>query len=74
MWETIAYQITSAMIPQTPGCSRKVWFLDAIQVKDGIESTSNICNGTRDYCQKTLNTIRKETPCPAPSSPSASGN
>lgn len=59
MWKTIDYRIESAWIAQYPGVGREVWFLDAVQVApDGRTSTSNICSGSRQYCQDTLNAIR----------------
>lgn len=59
MWNTIGYRIESAWIAQYPGVGREVWFLDAVQENaDGCRSTSNICSGSRDYCQDTLNAIR----------------
>lgn len=56
MWRTIKYRIESAWIPQTPGFSREIWFLDAVQEdENGRRSTSNICSGSKDYCIETRN-------------------
>jgi hypothetical protein len=57
-WQTIDYRIESCMIEQTPGFRREVWFLDAVQKNaDGRISTSNICNGEKQYCEDTRNSI-----------------
>lgn len=61
MWTTIDYRIEAASIEQYPWCFKQVWFLDAVQVNaEGRRSTKNICSGSRDYCQDTLNAIRNE--------------
>ena len=54
--KTVGYRIEAAAIPQYPGVSRQVWFLDVVQESpDGKRSTSNICNGERQYCVDTMN-------------------
>jgi hypothetical protein len=54
-WKTVDYRVEPAWIRQYPDCGKTVWFLDAIQVNEsGRRSTSNICNGTREYCYETL--------------------
>lgn len=59
-WKTIDYRIESSWIEQYPRLSREVWFLDAVQVnEDGRQSTSNICSGSREYCQGILNSIKE---------------
>lgn len=58
-WKTIDYRIEPVWIEQYPRVSREVWFLDAVQVNElGRRSLSNICSGSREYCQKTLDGIR----------------
>jgi len=55
MWKTIKYRIESAWITQTPGASRQVHFLDAVQIDDnGRTSTSNICSGDLSYCERKM--------------------
>ncbi len=54
------YRIEIAWIPQYPGVSKEVWFLDRVETKEGRTSTSNICNGTKDYCEETLSKIAQE--------------
>ena len=59
MNKTTGYRIESAMIPQTQTRSEEVWFLDAVQESEfGGVRTSNICSGTKGYCQEVLNDIR----------------
>jgi hypothetical protein len=59
-WRTIGYRIEKCYIPTYDG-SRLVerHFLDAVQVdeKSGRKSSTNIVNGTLDYCQEFLNKL-----------------
>lgn len=57
MWTTIGYRIESASIEQYPRVFKQVWFLDAVQVKGERRSTSNICSGSREFCQEQLAAI-----------------
>ena len=59
--EHVGYRIESAWIKQYEGVSREVWFLDeVVKSSDGHQGTMNICNGSKEYCQEMLNTIRNE--------------
>lgn len=49
-WKTIGYRIESAMIKQTEGASREIWFLDAVQTDGQRTSTKNITSGTKQWC------------------------
>lgn len=57
MERTIGYRIESCMIPQTPGISRRRWFLDRIFETERGRGASNICNGDESYCLAELKRI-----------------
>jgi hypothetical protein len=55
MWETIGFTIKQVFDQKFPGCfAAGRYFLDAVQLRDGRRSLSNICNGEYDYCRKTM--------------------
>jgi hypothetical protein len=52
------FDISSVMIPQYPGVSREVYFLDAFVLNsDGSETQKNVVNGDYDYCQRVLHEV-----------------